>query len=910
MVRFRDQASRCNRWLPWAVLLIASQAVGAPVQVPNHLIISEVVTVANAATNRPLCSEYVEILNPTPSAIDMSEYYLTDARFTTNGLGYWRIAEDSPSSASAGGGTFGDFHVRFPDGYNIAAGDTIVVAIGGSAAYSAAYSRLPDFELFEDSQTPDFVPELVEVFPHSVNAGFLVGGTNTVTLTDTSESLSLYRWDGISDLVQDVDYMRWGTVASVIVDKTGVSVGAGTYLADTAATSQQTVSASVLAFGAAYARWGADEGAESPTNGNGLTGHNETSENFAATWHVVAQQPPLGQVESWAPAPIITDASHVPAAPAVGEPVVVSVTARSSPVVTSVLFQYSVDDGAFQQLVGGVTGANTWSATIPAQSTGAVVEWYAVVTNERGASAVYPAAAPRFTDSWTTMAPLPIITGAVKFPAASCPYLPVTLAVTANSVSPLSGAVFHYSVDGGTFMQLTGSSQSGGVYTATVPGQADGAWVRWYVVVSNEDGASATSPVGAPATTHYWYFDSTDCVARSWDISADFSLTENPNGAWSYGRKWTPESAGFDLMTENVNNEGWWFGNWGHGAPNIRVNANMWAKDNSNGLPAIRWTCPAAGIYSLTGRFLSVDPNGGDVFAYVTVNNAISYSARLIGYEEMASYALQDVYLAAGDVVDFQIAWGGSVYYESGWTMVYADIIAAQPAMIGWCSLPGATTLNVASNGVSDPVYGTAWIDGLTNQTGPAAGLIAELGWGPSGVDPSVNSGAWHWTPAAYDSDAGDDDVFVASIAAPMPGEYDYTFRFRFNADTWIYADGDGSVNGYAPNQAGTLVVGSASGVPAAVPVALRLYPSQPNPFNPMTTIRFDLPVAGLVRLAIYDVAGRRVRMLAESNLPAGSHHAIWDGRDGSGRSVASGSYVARLEFCGKVETVRMGLVR
>jgi hypothetical protein len=98
--------------------------------------------------------------------------------------------------------------------------------------------------------------------------------------------------------------------------------------------------------------------------------------------------------------------------------------------------------------------------------------------------------------------------------------------------------------------------------------------------------------------------------------------------------------------------------------------------------------------------------------------------------------------------------------------------------------------------------------------------------------------------------------------------------------------------------------------VPGAAITQLRLYPNQPNPFNPRTTIRFDLPVAGQARLSIYDLAGRLVRILVEGEIPAGSHEAVWDGRDESGRAVPSGSYLARLVAGGKVEGVRLSLVR
>jgi hypothetical protein len=84
----------------------------------------------------------------------------------------------------------------------------------------------------------------------------------------------------------------------------------------------------------------------------------------------------------------------------------------------------------------------------------------------------------------------------------------------------------------------------------------------------------------------------------------------------------------------------------------------------------------------------------------------------------------------------------------------------------------------------------------------------------------------------------------------------------------------------------------------------------RPNPFNPRTTIKYDLPATGPVRLSVFDVAGRLVRTLVDENKLQGSFEAVWDGRDSSGKEVSSGSYLARLEFGGKVETVRMGLVR
>lgn len=71
---------------------------------------------------------------------------------------------------------------------------------------------------------------------------------------------------------------------------------------------------------------------------------------------------------------------------------------------------------------------------------------------------------------------------------------------------------------------------------------------------------------------------------------------------------------------------------------------------------------------------------------------------------------------------------------------------------------------------------------------------------------------------------------------------------------------------------------------------------AHPNPFNPQTTISFDLPQATEVSLAVYDLQGRLVRVLLKSTqYTAGSHQQVWDGRDAFGQTVASGNYLYRF---------------
>jgi hypothetical protein len=93
------------------------------------------------------------------------------------------------------------------------------------------------------------------------------------------------------------------------------------------------------------------------------------------------------------------------------------------------------------------------------------------------------------------------------------------------------------------------------------------------------------------------------------------------------------------------------------------------------------------------------------------------------------------------------------------------------------------------------------------------------------------------------------------------------------------------------------------------------LHPNYPNPFNPTTTIRFELPEEGFVKLKIYDIAGRLVKMLLCGEQTAGEHAAVWDGADDAGKIVAAGVYLCRLEFTAadgerQVLTRKMSLVK
>ena len=90
-----------------------------------------------------------------------------------------------------------------------------------------------------------------------------------------------------------------------------------------------------------------------------------------------------------------------------------------------------------------------------------------------------------------------------------------------------------------------------------------------------------------------------------------------------------------------------------------------------------------------------------------------------------------------------------------------------------------------------------------------------------------------------------------------------------------------------------------------------RLGGSYPNPFNPLTRIKFELAHATAVDLRIYDMQGRLVRVLmANEMFESGVHEAEWDGRDIRGASVSAGVYLYRLVTDNFSGSRRMTLVK
>ncbi|MCP4293625.1 MAG: T9SS type A sorting domain-containing protein [bacterium] len=95
-----------------------------------------------------------------------------------------------------------------------------------------------------------------------------------------------------------------------------------------------------------------------------------------------------------------------------------------------------------------------------------------------------------------------------------------------------------------------------------------------------------------------------------------------------------------------------------------------------------------------------------------------------------------------------------------------------------------------------------------------------------------------------------------------------------------------------------------------STPKVLAISGVVPNPFNPRTTVKFDLPRTGQMNLSIFDLRGRLVKNLASGQMQAGSHELVWSGRDERGQSAAAGVYFARLNSADGHRTIKMVLAK
>jgi len=114
-----------------------------------------------------------------------------------------------------------------------------------------------------------------------------------------------------------------------------------------------------------------------------------------------------------------------------------------------------------------------------------------------------------------------------------------------------------------------------------------------------------------------------------------------------------------------------------------------------------------------------------------------------------------------------------------------------------------------------------------------------------------------------------------------------------------------------AGNESDPAAPGTVTAIEPSIPTTFALHQNVPNPFNPATVIRYDVPQGGgWVTLRVFDVAGRHVRTLVDGVETPGEKRATWDGRNNRGSRVATGVYFYSMQAPGFVETRKMVLLK
>jgi hypothetical protein len=190
-------------------------------------------------------------------------------------------------------------------------------------------------------------------------------------------------------------------------------------------------------------------------------------------------------------------------------------------------------------------------------------------------------------------------------------------------------------------------------------------------------------------------------------------------------------------------------------------------------------------------------------------------------------------------------------------------------------------------------------------------------GYSEDNIAPAVPSGLLWSNPGVLSWDAATEEDFAYyqvygaegpefTNPVPVAATIETHLNLPVQDHAWFFVC---AVDDYGLHSDPTGTQSNTSAVPDAA-MATRLFAPVPNPFNPSTTLRFSLAEAGPVQLVVYDISGRRVRVLVDENRGGGSHAVTWNGRDDTGRAAAAGTYFCRMQAEGKVETRRMMLVK
>jgi hypothetical protein len=176
------------------------------------------------------------------------------------------------------------------------------------------------------------------------------------------------------------------------------------------------------------------------------------------------------------------------------------------------------------------------------------------------------------------------------------------------------------------------------------------------------------------------------------------------------------------------------------------------------------------------------------------------------------------------------------------------------------------------------------------------------LTWSPNDDEDLQFYSIYKSTESGFDPDtmdtysyATEDTVFMDTLVT-----LGITYYYRLSA-----FDYNGNESGYSEQTEVFLSIEE-----EVVPIEFALHQNFPNPFNPVTTLRYDLPEQATVNIIIYDMLGRQVKSLINQSQDAGFKSVIWDATNDFGKQVSAGVYIYQIQAGEFVQTRKMVLLK
>jgi len=526
-----------------------------------------------------------------------------------------------------------------------------------------------------------------------------------------------------------------------------------------------------------------------------------------------------------------------------------------------------------------------------------------------------------------------------------------------NTATAFGGGVFSYiSTITMTNVTITGNhnqgeGQGGGIMLANSRGTFDNMTITNNTAVGSHGGAIWTNNSGGPNSYGGWTMTNSTIsgnasemfgggIIFAWSHPTLINCTISGNSAWWGGGGIFGLEGGFTLKESIVSNN---FSYGGGGG------INVWGPISGNDGVVIE-NCIVSGNQSDSdGGGISLDE---DVDAIITRTSVVdNYASGYIGgIDVMNTYATLNNVTVSGNTsgggggvgitdanVDItnSIVWentGNEVWVNSGSaTVTYSDIeggyggegnIDADPLFMD--ANNGDYTLQAPDSPCIDA--GTADLNGdgtedITDYSGsaPDMGAFESNLPAPTGFQYYLQSASvmlW-WDPSTDENfqyfllERSTDDLFVENVVSNYLTSSSYTDEdLEFNT-LYFYRVSYFSTDWSEYSETIALVLENldiSNG--NNMPISYKIHQNHPNPFNPVTTIRYDLPEDGLVNITIYDMMGRQISTLVSGQQTAGYNIVQWNATNTFGEAVSAGLYLYTIHAGKFTQTRKMVLLK